>query len=77
MSVLAKGICVELWCRIKKSSKYYYQGLDPATQKPVTMPVDHLREGQGDYIYETCTGVYRREDIDLFVRREGDRLQKI
>lgn len=72
-----KGITVELWARIKKSSKYYGQGLDPKTDKPMTMPITHLRECQGDYIYETMTGVYRREDLDLFVRRKGDTLQRI
>jgi len=70
----------EIWATIKKSSKYYNQGVDPNDPKrrPVAFKISAIMATEFDgYDFKGgLGGAYRREDLQLWVKVEG-RLKKI
>ena len=71
----------EMWATIKKSSKYYRQGLADQTDpksKPVPFKIHGVVMEEFDsYDFKGGVGgAYRREDLQLYVRL-GNRLKKI
>jgi hypothetical protein len=67
----------KLWATIKKSSKYYRQGLDE-WGKPVAFPIRAVLLTEGDsYDFKGGPGgAYRREDLQLWITC-GSKLKKI
>ena len=66
----------ELWATIKKSSKYYHQGLaDPTNRKskPVPFKIQMVLMTDIDsYDFKGGPGgAYRREDLQLLIKRDG------
>ncbi|MFZ5798132.1 MAG: hypothetical protein ACOY3O_06860 [Thermodesulfobacteriota bacterium] len=56
---------VELFARIKRSSKYYHQGLDRARQ-PRIFRVDAIRHGT--HPFRLNSNNYRSQDLAFFVK---------
>jgi len=72
----------ELWAQIKKSSKYYCQGLvilpgkKPVARKFPITSIQHCDPLDDSYIFGMNGNRYRREDIQLFVKL-GNNFQRL
>jgi hypothetical protein len=65
----------ELWATIKKSSKYYRQGLNEKG-KPVAFPIRAVLLTDGYDFKGGIGGAYRREDLQLWIAC-GSKLKRI
>ena len=73
----------ELWGQIKRSSKYYYQGLVILPGKKSVarkFPITSILASCGDFIDAYTWGMngnrYRRQDLQLFVKL-GDKFHRL
>jgi len=64
-----------LWAELKRSSRYYAQGLDEA-RKPVRYPV-RLDPSGGEYCVRFNNNCYRLADVTLFARVEDTQFFRI
>lgn len=73
----ARPLTIEMWARIKKSSKYYEQGLN-AQRKPIFFPVESLfaNKFEENYVVRFNCNQYRLEDVELWVRTH-DKLHRL
>ena len=66
---------IELYAQIKRSSKYYYQGLD-IDNEPIIFQVDEVRNGS--HPFRLNSNNYRAEDLVFYLKKHGeDQLRKL
>ena len=61
----------QLYAKIKKSSKYYYQNDFAKERNKFPFPVEIRGEAWGDYCIKADIGEYRLRDVSLFVIVDG------
>ena len=64
----------ELFARIKRTSKYYFQGLDNNGEQ-ITFPVEAIQ--YGSYTFRLNHNNYRRQDLSFYVKDAEGRFLKL
>ena len=64
---------INLFAKIKRSSKYYYQGLN--NNKPELFQIKEIRDGS--HPFKLNCNSYRSEDLAFYVKGVGEMLIKL
>lgn len=66
---------MQLFATIKKSSKYFYQGLDEETGKPMLFEIEEIRNDLHAFVLNSNN--YRSEDLNFYVKMPCGQLIKL